>query len=81
MNALIPTVTIIGINLGYLLGGSIVIEDLRAPGFGRLALNGVLNRDFLILQGVLLVTAFLFTTVNFVVDILYTYLDPRIRYE
>ncbi|MWV41988.1 ABC transporter permease [Natrialba sp. INN-245] len=82
MNALIPTVTIIGINLGYLLGGSIVIEEIFAlPGFGRLALNGVLNRDFLILQGVLLVTAFLFTTVNFVVDILYTYLDPRIRYE
>ena len=82
MNALIPTVTIIGINLGYLLGGSIVIEEIFAlPGFGRLALNGVLNRDFLILQGVLLVTAFLFTTVNFVIDILYTYLDPRIRYE
>ncbi|WP_137290757.1 ABC transporter permease [Natronorubrum halophilum] len=82
MNALIPTVTIIGINLGYLLGGSIVIEEIFAlPGFGRLALNGVLNRDFLILQGVLLVTAFLFTTVNFIVDILYTYLDPRIRYE
>lgn len=81
-NALIPTVTIIGLNTGYLLGGTIVIEEIFAiPGFGRLTLNAVLNRDFVVLQGVLLVTAFLFTTVNFVVDLVYAYLDPRITYD
>lgn len=81
-NALIPTVTIVGLNTGYLLGGTIVVEEIFAiPGFGRLTLNAVLNRDFVVLQGVLLVTAFLFTTVNFVVDLVYAYLDPRISYE
>lgn len=81
-NALIPTVTVIGLNVGYLLGGAIVIEEIFAiPGFGRLTLNAVLNRDFVVLQGVLLVTAFLFTSVNFLVDLVYAYLDPRITYE
>lgn len=81
-NALIPTVTIVGLNVGYLLGGAIVIEEIFAiPGFGQLTLNAVLNRDFVVLQGVLLVTAFLFTSVNFIVDLVYAYLDPRITYE
>lgn len=81
-NALIPTVTVIGINMGYLLGGAIVVEEIFAiPGIGRLTLGAVGNRDFIVLQGVLLVTAFLFTSVNFAVDLIYMYLDPRIRYE
>ncbi|WP_436934336.1 ABC transporter permease [Halovenus marina] len=81
-NALIPTVTVIGLNVGYLLGGTIVIEQVFAiPGFGQLTLDAVQNRDFVVLQGVLLVTAFLFTTVNFLVDLVYAYLDPRISYE
>lgn len=81
-NALIPTVTIIGLNIGYLLGGAIVVEEIFAiPGFGRLTLNAVLDRDFVVLQGVLLVTAFMFTTVNLSVDLVYAYLDPRIEYE
>lgn len=82
MNALIPTVTIIGLNVGYLLGGTIVVEQIFAiSGLGRLILSAVLNRDFVVLQGVLLVTATLFTTVNFVTDLIYAELDPRIGYE
>jgi peptide/nickel transport system permease protein len=82
MNALIPTVTIIGLNVGYLLGGTIVVEQIFAiSGFGRMTLNAVLNRDFIVLQGVLLVTALMFTTVNFATDLIYAYLDPRIGYE
>lgn len=81
-NALIPTTTIIGLNVGYLLGGTIVVEQIFAiSGFGRLTLNAVLNRDFIVLQGALLVTALLFTTVNFLTDLVYAYLDPRITYE
>lgn len=82
MNALIPTTTIIGLNVGYLLGGTIVVEQIFAiSGFGRLTLNAVLNRDFIVLQGALLLTALLFTTVNFMTDLVYAYLDPRIGYE
>lgn len=82
MNALIPTTTIIGLNVGYLLGGTIVVEQIFAiSGFGRLTLNAVLNRNFVVLQGALLVTALLFTSVNFVTDLVYAYLDPRIGYE
>lgn len=82
MNALIPTVTIIGLNVGYLLGGTIVVEQIFAiPGLGRLVLSAVLNRDFVVLQGVLVVTATIFTTVNFATDLVYAYLDPRIGYE
>jgi peptide/nickel transport system permease protein len=82
MNALIPTVTIIGLNVGYLLGGTIVVEQIFAiSGLGRMTLSAVLNRDFIVLQGVLLVTAFIFTSVNFATDLVYAYLDPRIGYE
>lgn len=82
MNALIPTVTIIGLNVGYLLGGTIIVEQIFAiSGLGRLILSGVLNRDFVVLQGVLLVTATFFTTVNFATDLVYAYLDPRIGYD
>ncbi|MFC7047225.1 ABC transporter permease [Halobacteriaceae archaeon GCM10025711] len=81
-NALIPTVTIIGLNVGYLLGGTIVVEQIFAiSGLGRLTLSAVLNRDFVVLQGVMLLTAFIFTSVNFVTDLVYAYLDPRIHYE
>lgn len=82
MNALIPTVTIIGLNFGYLLGGTVIVEQIFAiSGVGQLTLSAVLNRDFVVLQGVLLVTAFVFTTVNFTTDLVYAYLDPRIGYE
>jgi len=79
-NALIPFVTIVGIQVGYLLAGAVVIEEVFAlPGMGRLALASVFDRDYQIIQGVVLVAACLFVFINFIVDILYAVLDPRIR--
>jgi len=81
-NALIPVLTVIGFQLGYLLGGTVVIEEIYAlPGMGRLALNAIVQRDYPIVQGVVLVIAFLFVITNLLVDVLYAWIDPRIRYE
>ncbi len=81
-NALIPVITVIGFQLGYLLGGTVVIEEIYAlPGMGRLALNAIVQRDYPIVQGVVLIIAFLFVLTNLLVDILYAWIDPRIRYE
>ncbi len=81
-NAFIPVITVIGFQLGYLLGGTVVIEEIYAlPGMGRLALNAIVQRDYPIVQGVVLVIAFLFVLTNLLVDILYAWIDPRIRYE
>ncbi len=80
-NAFIPVITVIGFQLGYLLGGTVVIEEIFAlPGMGRLALNAILQRDYPIVQGVVLVIAFLFVLSNLLVDFLYAWIDPRIRY-
>jgi ABC-type dipeptide/oligopeptide/nickel transport system permease component len=80
-NALIPVITIIGVQAGQLLSGTILVETVFAwPGLGSLLLNGISTRDFPIVQGVALVAAVVFSAVNFVVDILYGYVDPRIRY-
>jgi peptide/nickel transport system permease protein len=79
-NAAIPVVTILGINVGHLLGGSLVIEHVFAyPGMGRLAYQAILNRDFPLIQAFVLFLAVVVVTVALVVDLLYTYLDPRIR--
>ena len=81
-NALIPVVTVVGINAGYLLGGAIIVEQIYSlPGVGRYALGALTNRDYPAAQGAVVLAASLFVTVNFVVDILYAYLDPRIRYQ
>lgn len=81
-NALIPVVTVLGFQLGYLLGGTVVIEEIFAlPGMGRLALNAIFQRDYPVVQGVVLCVALLFVTINLVVDILYAWIDPRIRYD
>ncbi len=81
-NAMLPVITVIGFQLGYLLGGTVVIEEIYAlPGMGRLALNAIVQRDYPIVQGVVLVIAFLFVLTNLLVDILYAWVDPRIRYE
>lgn len=80
-NALIPIVTIAGIQLGYLLGGSVVIERIfTLPGLGLMALQAIGNRDYPLLQGVILFVAVVFVLLNLLVDILYAWLDPRIRY-
>jgi peptide/nickel transport system permease protein len=81
-NALLTIVTIVGLQLGQLLTGSIVLENVfYLPGLGRLALNAISARDLPVVQGVVLFVAVVVVTLNFLVDLLYTVLDPRIRYE
>ena len=81
-NALIPVVTVAGVQVGYLLGGAIIIEQIFAlPGIGTLVLNAITQRDYPLLQAAMLFIAFAFPIVNLVIDVLYTYLDPRVRYE
>ncbi len=80
-NALIPTVTVIGVQFGALLGGAVIIETIFAfPGVGTMLLVAVNQRDYPVVQGVTLVVALAFTLSNLVVDILYTWINPRIRY-
>jgi ABC-type dipeptide/oligopeptide/nickel transport system permease component len=79
-NALIPVVTVLGLQLGYLLSGAFIIENVFAwPGLGQLAVQSITSLDYTVVQGVVLVSAALFLTVNLVVDVLYAALDPRIR--
>jgi peptide/nickel transport system permease protein len=81
-NALIPVVTVVGVQAGYLLGGAVLTETVFAwPGVGTLVVQGILARDVPLVQGSVLVVAFTFVLVNLAVDVLYAYLDPRIRYE
>ena len=81
-NALLSVVTVLGLQLGALLGGSIVIEQVFGwPGLGRLSLSAIQQRDYGVVQGIVLFVATAFVLVNFAVDLLYLYLDPRIRYE
>ncbi len=80
-NALIPIITVIGVQIGYLLGGAVVTEQVfTLPGLGRLVLDAVVQRDYPLIQGTILFIALLFMLSNLVVDLLYAYLDPRIRY-
>jgi peptide/nickel transport system permease protein len=79
-NAWIPIVTAIGLQLGFLLGGVVIVEVIfEWPGLGRLAYDAVIRRDYSLLQGTVLVIALMFLLVNFLVDVLYGYLDPRVR--
>jgi peptide/nickel transport system permease protein len=81
-NALIPVVTILGLQLGQLLGGTVIIETVFArPGVGRLIVNGILEKDFPLVQGIVLVVATSYVFINLLVDVTYALLDPRIRYE
>jgi len=81
-NALIPTVTVVGVQAGYLLGGAILTETVFAwPGVGTLMIQGIFARDFPLVQGCVLVIALGFVVFNLAVDLLYAFLDPRIRYE
>jgi peptide/nickel transport system permease protein len=79
-NALIPTLTVSGFAFGYMLSGTILIEVIfNVPGVGRLLFDGISYRDYTLVQGVVLFNIAMFVTVNFMVDILYAVLDPRIR--
>jgi peptide/nickel transport system permease protein len=81
-NALIPIVTVVGVQAGYLLGGAVLTETVFAwPGVGTLLVQGILARDVPLVQGCVLVIALTFVLVNLTVDMLYAWLDPRIRYE
>jgi peptide/nickel transport system permease protein len=81
-NALILIITAIGILLSTALGGSVVIEQVFAlPGVGRLVVQGILARDYPLVQGVMLIYGFAFVAINLVVDLLYTVADPRVRYD
>jgi peptide/nickel transport system permease protein len=80
-NAAVPVVTIIGLGFAGLLGGAVVTESVFAiPGVGRLVVDAILRRDYPVIQGVVLMTSFLYVLVNLGVDLLYTVFDPRIRY-
>jgi peptide/nickel transport system permease protein len=80
-NALIPIVTVAGLQIGILLGGTVVVEEVfTLPGVGRLVLWSIYQRDYPLTQSTILFIAVMFMTVNLAVDVLYGYLDPRIRY-
>jgi peptide/nickel transport system permease protein len=78
-NALIPTVTVVGLQVGVLLGGNMIVETVFSwPGLGRMVVSAIFARDFPLVQGSVMVYAFTFVMANLVVDILYTYLNPKI---
>ena len=80
-NSLIPLITVAGVQIGYLLGGVVVTEEVfTLPGVGRLILWAVFQRDYPVVQGTILFVSFLFMLSNLVVDLIYAYVDPRIRY-
>lgn len=79
-NALIPTVTVVGLQVGILLGGNMIVEEVFGwPGLGRMVVKAIFDRDFPLVQGSVMVYAFTFVMANLVVDVLYTYLNPKIE--
>jgi glutathione transport system permease protein len=81
-NALIPVVTMMGLQFGFLLGGSIVVESVFAwPGMGSLLVDSVNSRDYPVIQGLILLFSFEFIVINIVVDVLYGFINPTIRYK
>ncbi len=80
-NAMMPTVTVLGLQFAFMLGGVVVVEFIFAwPGVGRLALDAIQRRDYPMVQGAVLAVTLTFVVINLLVDILYAYLDPRIKY-
>jgi peptide/nickel transport system permease protein len=81
-NALVPVVTVVGITMAILISGAVVTEIVfNIPGLGRLIISAILRRDYPVVQGVVLVTAAAYVLINVAVDMLYAFIDPRIRYE
>jgi peptide/nickel transport system permease protein len=81
-NALVPVVAVIGITTAILIGGAVVTEIVfNIPGLGRLIISAILRRDYPVVQGVVLVTAAAYVIINLIVDLLYAFIDPRIRYD
>jgi peptide/nickel transport system permease protein len=80
-NAAVPIVTVIGIGVALLIGGAVVTESVFAiPGLGRLTIDAILRRDYPVIQGIVLFFSFIYVLVNLIVDLVYTLVDPRIRY-
>jgi peptide/nickel transport system permease protein len=80
-NALIPVVTVAGVQLGYVVGGLVVVEDVfTLPGVGRLLLDAIFQRDYPVVQGLILLLATIFMMLNLLVDLLSAGLDPRLRH-
>jgi peptide/nickel transport system permease protein len=80
-NAAVPIVTVIGIGVALLIGGAVVTESVFAiPGLGRLTIDAIVRRDYPVIQGIVLLFSFVYVLVNLAVDLIYTLLDPRIRY-
>jgi peptide/nickel transport system permease protein len=78
-NALIPTVTVVGLQVGVLLGGNMIVETVFGwPGLGRMVVEAIFDRDFPLVQGSVMIYAFTFVMANLIVDVLYTYLNPKI---
>ncbi|MEM3112635.1 MAG: ABC transporter permease [Candidatus Anstonellales archaeon] len=81
-NAMIPIITVVGLQFGLLLGGAVLTETVFAwPGMGRLIVDSILARDYPVIQGAILIFGLLYILVNLGVDLLYAYIDPRIRYD
>lgn len=81
-NAFIPIITVLGMQVGFLLAGAVLVEKVFSwPGIGTLMVNGILARDFPLVQGIILFVATTYVLINLLVDIIYAYLDPRITYN
>lgn len=81
-NALIPVITLLGLRLGWLIGGSVIIETVFSrPGLGRLLISSIYNRDYPVVQGIMIILVFTVIIGNIIADILYASVDPRIRYH
>jgi peptide/nickel transport system permease protein len=81
-NAVIPAITVLGINIGFLIGGTVIVESVFAiPGIGQLMINSIFQRDFPVVQGVTLVFAILVVLVNLLADMTYASLDPRVSFD
>ncbi|WP_421908636.1 nickel ABC transporter permease [Methanolacinia petrolearia] len=81
-NSLIPVITVTGLTIGFLLNGSVIVETIFGwPGIGNLVVNSILSHDYMMVQGTILFVAIIYLAVNFVVDIVYVWANPEIRYE
>jgi peptide/nickel transport system permease protein len=81
-NAVIPAVTVLGINIGFLIGGTVIVEEVFAvPGIGQLMINSIFDRDFPVVQAVALAFAIMVVLVNLLTDVAYAALDPRVRFD
>lgn len=81
-NALLPVVTVVGLQIGYLIGGAVIIENVfTLPGVGRLVVQAIEQRDYPLVQSVIFVVAALVVVINLLVDLCYAWIDPRIRYS